>query len=151
MQQLPCSSPAAGIPVACGHTFDSGQLFPVRPSAVLAVGAGELVASARDVATLAVATVDGQLLSADSARQMLTLHARRWPDAWQGLGVRIEYHGSMRLAGHGRTLPGFDATAHACPETGESAAMLANTNTSLLTGQLRVALLGLPQSWAGSA
>ena len=61
------------------------------------------------------------------------IHGRVW--------ARIEYHGPVRLAGHGGTFPGFDAAAFAGPETGESAALLANTNTGLLTGQLRTALL----------
>jgi Beta-lactamase len=127
--------------VARGHAFDAGQIFPVRPSAVLALGAGELVASARDAAVLAAATVSGQLLTAESAMEMLMPHVQCGPDRWQGLGVRIEYHGPVRLAGHGGSFPGFDAAAFACPETGESAALLANTNTGLLTGQLRTALL----------
>jgi beta-lactamase family protein len=105
------------------------------------MGAGELVASARDAAALAAAAVNGQLLSAESARELLAPYARCGPDTWQGLGVRIEHHGPVRLAGHGGTFPGFDAAAWGCPETGESAALLANTNTGLLQHQLRIVLL----------
>ena len=57
-----------------------------------------------------------------------------------GLGVQIEYHGPVRLVGHGGTFPGFDAAAYTCPETARSAAILANTNTGLLRDQLRKAL-----------
>jgi CubicO group peptidase (beta-lactamase class C family) len=141
LQQLPHGRQPAGSTVARGHAFDAGQIFLVRPSAVLTLGAGELVASARDAAVLAAATVSGQLLSAESASEMLVPYIQCGPDTWQGLGVRIEYHGPVRLAGHGGTFPGFDAAACACPETGESAALLANINTGLLTGQLRTALL----------
>jgi CubicO group peptidase (beta-lactamase class C family) len=138
---LPHGRQPAGSAVARGHAFDAGQIFPVRPSAVLALGGGELVASARDAAVLAAATVSGQLLTAESASEMLMPYAQCGPDTWQGLGVQIEYHGPVRLAGHGGTFPGFDAAAFACPETGESAALLANTNAGLLTGQLRTVLL----------
>jgi CubicO group peptidase (beta-lactamase class C family) len=141
LQQLPPGGQLAGSPVACGHAVDAGLLFPVRPSAVLALGAGELVTSARDAAALAAATVSGQLLTAGSAREMLVPHTQCGPGTWQGLGVQIEYHGPVRLAGHGGSFPGFDAAACACPETGQSAALLANTNTSLLKHQLRTALL----------
>jgi hypothetical protein len=55
--------------------------------------------------------------------------------------VQFEHHGPVRLVGHGGSFPGFDAAAYACPETGESAALLANTNTGLLKDQLCVALL----------
>jgi hypothetical protein len=54
--------------------------------------------------------------------------------------VQIEDRGPVRLVGHGGTFPGFDAAAFACPETAWSAAILANTNTSLLKGQLRTVL-----------
>jgi CubicO group peptidase (beta-lactamase class C family) len=141
LQQLPPGRQPAGGPVARGHAFDAGLVFQVRPSAILALGAGELVASARDAAALAAAAVNGQLLSAESAREMLVPYTQCGPDTWQGLGVRIEYHGPVRLAGHGGTFPGFDAAACACPETGESAALLANTNTGLLRDQIRAALL----------
>jgi CubicO group peptidase (beta-lactamase class C family) len=141
LQQLPPGRQLAGTLMARGHAFDAGLVFPVRPSAVLALGAGELVASARDVAALAAATVNGQLLPAESASEMLVPYAQCGPDTWQGLGVQIEYHGPVRLIGHGGTFPGFDAAAFACPETGESAALLANTNTGLLKDQLRTALL----------
>lgn len=141
LQQLPPGRQPAGSPLARGHAFDAGRVFPVRASAVLALGAGELVASARDAAALAAAAVNGQLLSAESASEMLAPYARCGPDTWQGLGVQVEYHGPVRLAGHGGTFPGFDAAAWACPETGESAALLANTNTGLLKDQLRTALL----------
>ena len=60
--------------------------------------------------------------------------------------MRIEYHSSVRLVGHGGTVPGFDVAAYACPETGESAALMANTNTGLLTEQVRIALLSLTES-----
>jgi CubicO group peptidase (beta-lactamase class C family) len=145
LPQPPHGGQPAGSPVARGHAFDAGQIFPVRPSSVLALGAGELVASARDAAVLAAATVSGQLLPAESASEMLMPYVQCGPDAWQGLGVRIEHHGPVRLAGHAGSFPGFDAAAFACPETGESAALLANTNTGLLTGQLRTALL--PGTW----
>lgn len=141
LQQLPPGRQHAGGPVARGHAFDAGLVFPVRPSAILALGAGELVASARDAAALAAAAVNEQLLSAESASEMLVPYARCGPDTWQGLGVQIEYHGPVRLAGHGGTLPGFDAAVCACPETRQSAALLANTNTGLLKNQLRIALL----------
>ena len=62
------------------------------------------------------------------------------PETWRGLGVQIEYHGPVRLVGHGGTFPGFDAAAYTCPETARSAAILANTNTGLLRDQLRKAL-----------
>jgi hypothetical protein len=62
------------------------------------------------------------------------------PETWQGLGVQVEYHGPVRLVGHGGTFPGFEAAAYACPETGQSVALLANTNTDLLKDQLRKAL-----------
>lgn len=102
--------------------FDAGLLFPVRPSAVLALGAGDLVASARDVAALAAATVNGRLLPPESAREILVPYAQCGPDTWQGLGVQVEHHGPVRLVGHGGTFPGFEAAAYACPETGQSAA-----------------------------
>jgi CubicO group peptidase (beta-lactamase class C family) len=130
----------AGGSVGRGHAFDAGLVFPVRPSAVLALGAGDLVASARDAAALAAAVIDGQLLSAESAREMLVPYVRCGPDTWQGLGVQVEDHGSVRLAGHGGSFPGFEAAAYACPETGGSAALLANTNTALLKDQIRTAL-----------
>jgi hypothetical protein len=98
-------------------------------------------ASARDAAALAAAAVSGQLLSAESAGEMLVPYAQCGPGTWQGLGVQIEYRGPVRLAGHGGTFPGFDAAVFACPETGESAALLANTNTGLLRDQLRTSLL----------
>ena len=98
------------------------------------------MASARDVAALAAATANGQLLPPESAREMLTPYARCGPDTWQGLGVQIEHHGLMRLVGHGGTFPGFEAAAYACPETMKSAALLANTNTGLLKAQVRDAL-----------
>jgi CubicO group peptidase (beta-lactamase class C family) len=139
-QPVPGGQPAGSL-IARGHAFDAGLVFPVRPVAVLALGAGELVASARDAAALTAATVNRQLLSAESASEMLVPHAQCGPDTWQGLGVQIEYHGPVRLAGHGGTFPGFDAAAYACPETGKSAAFLANTNTGLLTDQVRSALL----------
>jgi CubicO group peptidase (beta-lactamase class C family) len=143
LQQLPPAGQPAGSPVACGHVFDAGLVFPVRPSAVLALGAGELVATARDAAALAAATVSGQLLSAESASEMLVPYARCEPGTWQGLGVQIEYHGTVRLVGHGGSFPGFSAAACACPETGASAALLANINmhTGLLREQLRRTLL----------
>jgi CubicO group peptidase (beta-lactamase class C family) len=141
LPRLPPGSQPAGGPVARGHAFDAGLVFPVRPSAVLALGAGELAASARDAAALAAAAVNGQLLSAQSARELLAPYARCGPDTWQGLGVRIEHHEPVRLAGHGGTFPGFDAAAWGCPETGESAALLSNTNAGLLQHQLRIALL----------
>ena len=139
----PWPSDGAGldIPVARGHAFDAGLVFPVRPSAMLALGAGDLVASARDMAALAAAVVDGGLLSAESAREMLEPAVRCGPDTWQGLGVQVEYHGSVRLVGHGGSFPGFDAAAYACPETGRSAALLANTNTGLLKDQIRTSLI----------
>ena len=62
------------------------------------------------------------------------------PETWQGLGVQIEYHGPVRLVGHGGTFPGFDAAAYVCPETARSAVIFANTNTSLLRDQLRKGL-----------
>jgi hypothetical protein len=52
LQRLPSGSGPADQVMARGHCFDAGKIFPVRPSAVLAVGAGELVASARDTAVL---------------------------------------------------------------------------------------------------
>jgi CubicO group peptidase (beta-lactamase class C family) len=137
LQQLPSAGPPAARPMACGYAFDAGLVFPVRPSAVLAVGAGELVASARDVAALAAAAVNGQLLSAESASEVLVPYAQCGPGTWQGLGVQIEYHGPVRLVGHGGAFPGFEAAAFACPETGESTALLANTSTGLLKDQLR--------------
>jgi CubicO group peptidase (beta-lactamase class C family) len=140
LQRLPSASGPAGQVVARGHSFDAGQIFPVRPSAVLAVGAGDLVASARDIAVLVAAAAGSALLSAASAREMLTPHARLGPATWQGLGIWIEHHGSVRLAGHKGTFPGFDAAGYACPETGESAALLANANTGLLADQVRAAL-----------
>jgi hypothetical protein len=54
--------------------------------------------------------------------------------------VQVEHHGPVRLVGHGGTFPGFDVAACACPDTGQSAALLANTNTGLLKDQLRKAL-----------
>jgi CubicO group peptidase (beta-lactamase class C family) len=150
LQELPVGPPSADMPVARGHAFDAGLLFAVRPSAVLALGAGDLVASARDAAALAAAIVNGRLLSAESAREMLVPHVRCGPDTWQGLGVQIEYHGPVRLVGHGGSFPGYDAAAYACPETTRSAALLANTNTSLLKGQVCAALVpehpAFPQS-----
>ena len=140
LQQLPPGRPSADMPVAHGHVFDAGLVFLVRPSAVLALGAGDLVASARDVAALAAAAVSGRLLSAESAREMLVPSIQCGPDTWQGLGVRVEYHGRVRLVGHGGAFPGFDAVAYACPETAQSAAILANTNTGLLKDQVRTAL-----------
>jgi CubicO group peptidase (beta-lactamase class C family) len=140
LQRLPSGRGPADQIVARGHSFDAGQIFPVRPSAVLAVGAGELVASARDTAVLVAAAAGSALLSAASVREMLTPHARLGPLTWQGLGIWIEHHGSVRLAGHKGTNPGFDAAAYACPETGESVALLANANTGLLTDQVRAAL-----------
>jgi hypothetical protein len=80
------------------------------------------------------------LLPPESAREMLMPYAQCGPDTWQGLGVQVEHHGPVRLVGHGGTFPGFDAAAYACPETGQSAALLANTNTGLLKDQLRKAL-----------
>jgi hypothetical protein len=48
-------------------------------------------------------------------------------------------------SGHGGTFPGYDAAAYACPETGRSAALLANTSTARLENQVRAALvLGCP-------
>jgi CubicO group peptidase (beta-lactamase class C family) len=138
---LPSDGAAMDIPLARGHTFDAGLVFPVQPSAMLALGAGDLVASARDMAVLAAASVDGPLLSAESAREMLAPAVRCGPDTWQGLGVQVEYHGSVRLAGHGGSFPGFDAAAYVCPETGQSIALLANTNTGLLKGQIRTSLM----------
>lgn len=137
----PARDSAASGSVASGHAFDAGLVFPVRPSAVLALGAGDLVASARDAAALAAAVIDGQLLSAESAREMLVPYVRCGPDAWQGLGVQVEDHGSVRLVGHGGSFPGFEAAAYACPETGGSAALLANTNTALLKDQIRTVLM----------
>ena len=128
-----------GIPVARGHAFDAGLFFPVRPSAVLALGAGDLIASARDVAALAAAVVNERLLPPESTREMLAPFVQCGPETWQGLGVQIEDHGPVRLVGHGGTFPGFDAAACACPDTARSAAILANTNTSLLRDQLRKA------------
>jgi CubicO group peptidase (beta-lactamase class C family) len=135
LQELPPDTP-----VAHGHAFDAGLAFAVRPSAVLALGAGDLVASARDVAAPAAAIVNGRLLPAESAREMLVPHARCGPDTWQGLGPQVEYHGPVRLVGHGGSFPGYDAAAYACPETRQAAALLANTNTSLLKGQVCAAL-----------
>jgi hypothetical protein len=57
------------------------------------------------------------LLPPESAREMLMPYAQCGPDTWQGLGVQIEHHGLVRLAGHGGTFPGFEAAAYACPET----------------------------------
>jgi CubicO group peptidase (beta-lactamase class C family) len=136
----PARDSVAGGFMASGQAFDAGLVFPVRPSVVLALGAGDLVASARDAAALAAAVVGGQLLSAEAAREMLVPSIRCGPDTWQGLGVQIEYHGSLRLVGHGGSFPGFEAAAYACPETGGSAALLANTNTALLKEQIRTAL-----------
>jgi CubicO group peptidase (beta-lactamase class C family) len=136
----PAGGSVAGGSVAGGHAFDAGLVFPVRPSAVLALGAGDLVASARDAAALAAAVIDGELLSVESAREMLVPYVRCGPDTWQGLGVQVEDHGSVRLVGHGGSFPGFEAAAYACPETGGSAALLANTNTALLKDQIRTAL-----------
>jgi CubicO group peptidase (beta-lactamase class C family) len=141
LRQLPSSNQPATSGIACGHAFDAGRVYPVRPSAVMVIGAGELVASARDVATLAAATTNGELLSAQSVSEMLVPHTRCGPGMWQGLGVRIEFHSSVRLVGHDGSFPGFDAAVFACPETGGSAALLANTNTGLLAAPLRTALL----------
>jgi len=101
-----------------------------------------LVASARDVAALAAAVVNERLLPPESTREMLAPFVQCGPETWQGRGVQIEYHGPVRLVGHVGTFPGFDAAAYACPETARSAAILANTNTSPLKGQLRK-ILGL--------
>lgn len=141
MQELPSDSVPGEIPVARGYAFDAGQVFPVRPSAVLALGAGELVATARDTAALAAATVNGHLLSAESAREMLVPHAQYGPNMSQGLGVHITNHGHLRLVWHDGSFPGYNAAACASPETGESAALLANINTNLLKDQLCTALL----------
>lgn len=138
--ELAPSGAPAEVSVARGYAFDAGLVFPVRPSAVLALGAGDLVASARDVAALAAATANGQLLRPESAREMLMPYAQCGPDTWQGLGVQIEHHGLVRLVGHGGTFPGFEAAAYACPETMKSAALLANTNSGLLKAQVRDAL-----------
>jgi CubicO group peptidase (beta-lactamase class C family) len=130
-----------GVPVARGHVFDAGLLFPVMVSRVPALApAGGLTGTADAVAVLLAATVGG-LLSADSVRQLLTPHAQLGPATWQGLGVRIERHGPLRLVGHGGAFPGAQAAAYACPETGRSGALLANSNTGLLTECLRPSLL----------
>jgi CubicO group peptidase (beta-lactamase class C family) len=142
LRRLPSRSGPADQVVARGHSFDAGQIFPVRPSAALAVGAGELLASARDVAVLTGAVAGSALLSAGSVKDILTPHARLGPASWQGLGIWIEQHGRVRLAGHKGTFPGFDAAAYACPETGESVALLANANTGLLADQVRAVLQG---------
>jgi CubicO group peptidase (beta-lactamase class C family) len=132
-----------GVPVARGHVFDAGLIFPVMFSRVPALApAGGLTGTADAVAVLLAATVGG-LLSADSAQQLLTPHAQLGAATWQGLGVRIERHGSLRLAGHGGTFPGAQAAAYACPETGRSGALLANSNTGLLTECLRPSVLSL--------
>jgi hypothetical protein len=81
---------------------------------------------------------------------MLVPYAQCGPDTWEGLGVQGEHHGPVRLVGHGGTFPGFswlllaspgfEAAVYACQETGQSAALLSNTNTGLLKDQLRKAL-----------
>ena len=135
------SADAGGVLGARGHVFDAGLIFPVMVSRVPALApAGGLSGTADAMAVLVAATAGG-LLSADSARQLLTPHAQLGPATWQGLGVRIERHGPLRLVGHGGASPGAQAAAYACPETGRSGALLANSNTGLLTECLRPSLL----------
>jgi hypothetical protein len=95
-------------------------LFPGTEMAAPATTALAPARPARPAAALAAATVNGQLLPAESAREMLKPYAQCGPGTWQGLGVQIQYHGPVRLTGHGGTFPGFDAAACACPETGEA-------------------------------
>jgi CubicO group peptidase (beta-lactamase class C family) len=128
---------------ARGHVFDAGLIFPVMPDRAPALApAGGLTGTADALAALLAATAGG-LLSADSAHQLLTPHVQLGPTTEQGLGVRIERHGRLRLAGHGGAFPGSQAAAYTCPETGRSGALLTNTNTGLLTDYLRPALLSL--------
>ena len=137
----PSGRQPGGAPQARGHVFDAGLIFPVMLSRVPALApAGGLSGTADAVAALLAGTVGG-LLSADSAQQLLTPHIQLGPATWQGLGVRIERHGSLRLAGHGGAVPGAQAAAYTCPETGRSGALLANSNTGLLTEYLRPSLL----------
>jgi hypothetical protein len=83
------------------------------------LGAGDLVASARDVVALAAATVNGQLLPPESAREQLTPYVQCGPGTWQGLGVQVEQHGPVRLVGHSGAFPGFEAAAYACRKPAE--------------------------------
>jgi D-alanyl-D-alanine carboxypeptidase len=90
---------------------DGTPLRPMTSAATVVWAAGAILASARDLLRWEQALYDGELLSADSLRQLLT-----FGPAGYGPGTRYQRLAGYDGYGHGGSLRGFQAGMYRMPE-----------------------------------
>ncbi len=137
-------SPRTPSAAAVGYTVDRGRIVPVKDSAIVVHGAGDLMATARDIARLVSAAVHGDVISPAMRTEMLRPNSTCFEPTpghriWQGLGVRVEQRDEVTIVGHEGTWQGFSAAALA-DTRGTAVAAAANTHAGLLKSHLYNAL-----------
>lgn len=124
----------------------------VMPEAVQEVGlmapAGQLWSTVDDLGRFAGFLLNGadDVLSRDSVAEMRTPHAAPDGDTWDssyGLGMQTLRVKGRMLAGHTGSMPGFLCALWVCVDEGIGAAVLMNSTSGVVIGQLAADLVSI--------
>lgn len=131
---VPSGAPTAAIgrfpfgEAADLHMLAAGKAWPLRPYEVIPEGAGALVATIGDVASVLetlvrAATAGDGIWTAGTIGEMFREHS-----PGRGLGIFISTRTGDRMAWHTGGGPGMTSIVAALPEHGHAVAVVTNTN-----------------------
>lgn len=119
--------------------------------------AGQLWSTAGDLARFAGFLLygDDRVLGPESVRELRTAAAPGSGEDSYGLGMQLRRRGSLSLAGHTGSVPGFVAGLWICEEADVAAVVLVNCTSGVAAGSLAADLLGqvaeaeprIPEPW----
>ena len=128
----PPASAARGYWWSNGKFVDKGDQSgyrPTRSAATVAWSVGDVVASARDIATWASSLYGGDVLAPASLAEMTDWQANPG-DGHYGLGVRVEEYGGRLMLGHTGSIRGYTGVVWYVPSEDATFVVLTNRGRS---------------------